>query len=368
MKFKNIVILVLFLIISVHADMLKENFIVFDLNGSQPTALVDFESDNLEKFIELDDNRNGIVSWKEIRTHRKAIETFVLSHIDIRIDGKACPKSVAGFEVYRRGHQSYIRMPLKLACALPIEAIDLKYDLFFDVDKDQKAFVRLKEQNGTKPVILSSRKVEVVLKMENQSLWRAFVNFLTEGIWHIWMGFDHILFLLMLLIPSVYIYRGRRAVPRASFREILIEVLKIVTAFSVAHSLTLALSVSGLVEVNSMLIEVLIALTVLFTALNNLYPVIRHSTWMMAFGFGLIHGFGFANVLRELMVKNGDFVAMLLGFNLGVEIGQLAIVTALLPILYWLRKSRFYHYAVLYGVSAVTAVIALLWAIERAFD
>ncbi|RUM65400.1 MAG: HupE/UreJ family protein, partial [Sulfurospirillum sp.] len=204
---------------------------------------------------------------------------------------------------------------------------------------------------------------------QKRSVWSAFKNFLVEGIWHIWIGYDHILFLMMLLIPSVYYYRDGRPLPRRRFRDVLIEVLKVVTGFSVAHSITLGLSVGDVVHLNSQFVEVAIALSVLFTAVNNLYPMITRHAWIMAFMFGLIHGFGFANVLHDLIIKNSqDFLAMLFGFNLGVEIGQLAIVAAVLPLLYLLEKTTFYKRFILYGFSALTAVIAALWAVERAFN
>ncbi len=365
---KNIFLFVVFALFA-QADLLKENFITFDLNGSQPKAVVDFESDNLEKFMKLDDNQNGIVSWKEIRNHKKEIERFVLSHIDISVDGKKCRKTIDGFKVYRRIHQSYIKLYLKLSCDLPKEAIALKYNLFFDVDKDQKAFVKIADDNRSRPVILSDRKVEVTLKLQKESLWSAFKNFLIEGIWHIWIGYDHILFLMMLLIPSVYYYRNGRPLPRQRFKDVLVEVLKVVTGFSVAHSITLGLSVGEVVQLNTTFVEVVIALSVLFTAVNNLYPMITRHAWVMAFIFGLIHGFGFANVLHDLIIKNSsDFLAMLFGFNLGVEIGQLVIVAAVLPLLYLLEKTIFYKNFILYGFSALTALVATVWAVERAFN
>ncbi len=369
MRFVLIYIFILINTIALQADLLKENFITFDLSGTAPKAVVDFESDNLEKFMKLDDNNNGIVSWKEIKAHQNEIKKFVLSHVDIKVDGKRCSKKVEKFEVYRRVHQSYIKLYLLLACQLPSEAIDLKYDLFFDVDKDQKAFVKIADKNSSKPVIMSDRKVEVTLSMQNGSRWEAFVNFLKEGIWHIWIGYDHILFLLMLLIPSVYYYRNGRPLPHRTFHAVLMEVLKIVTAFSVAHSITLGLSVSEVVVLDSRFVEVAIALSVLFTAVNNIYPMVTSHTWIMAFMFGLIHGFGFANVLHDLIVKNSsDFLAMLFGFNLGVEIGQLAIVAVVLPLFYLLEKTTFYKNFFLYGFSALTAIVAILWTIERALN
>ncbi len=367
MKIISIFLFILFSGTILNADLLKENFITIDLNSTSPKALIDFESDNLEKFIKLDDNDNGIISWKEIKAHKEEIEKFVLKHIEIKVDKKLCQSAVDSFEVYRRVHQSYIKIYLSLSCDMPKKALFLKYDLFFDVDKDQKAFVKISDQNISTPTILSSRKVEVKLKLQKESAWSSFLNFLIEGIWHIWIGFDHILFLLMLLIPSVYIYKNHTLYPRRKFKDVLFEILKVVTAFSVAHSITLALSVTKTVTLNSSFVEVAIALSVLFTAVNNLYAFIKHKTWIMAFLFGLIHGFGFANVLHELLVKSGDFIAMLFGFNLGVEIGQMAIVAAVLPILYFFRRSRYYKIFILHGFSAITALISILWAVERAF-
>jgi len=349
------------------ADILKENFVTFDFNGTSPKALLDFESDNLEKFIPLDSNHNGIISWRELKAKKTAIEAFVLKHISIMIDQQACHITILDFQVYRRVHQSYIKLPILLDCPLPKQDVTLKYNLFFDVDKDQKLFVKT-SQSEAKPRIMSAREQEIDLPMKKGSLWDAFVEFLVEGIWHIWMGFDHILFLLMLLIPSVYTYHDKRFIPRKTFGAVFKEILKITTAFTLAHSITLALSVTEVLTLPPNFVEVAIALSVLFTAINNIYLFTRTKTWIIAFAFGLIHGFGFANVLHELLNKKEDFVGMLLGFNLGVEIGQMVIVIALLPLLYFMRKTHFYRKAIMIGFSTLTAIIASIWAIERAFN
>ena len=380
------------------ADILKENFVTFDFNGTSPKALLDFESDNLEKFIPLDSNHNGIISWRELKAKKTVIEAFVLKHISIMIDQQACHITILDFQVYRRVHQSYIKLPILLDCPLPKQDVTLKYNLFFDVDKDQKLFVKT-SQSEAKPRIMSAREQEIDLPMKKGSLWDAFVEFLVEGIWHIWMGFDHILFLLMLLIPSVYTYHDKQLgvlikpthslrlrrktavesfisgfnqntqlIPRKTFAAVFKEILKITTAFTLAHSITLALSVTEVLTLPPNFVEVAIALSVLFTAINNIYLFTRTKTWIIAFAFGLIHGFGFANVLHELLNKKEDFVGMLLGFNLGVEIGQMVIVIALLPLLYFVRKTHFYRKAIMIGFSTLTAIIASIWAIERAFN
>ncbi len=367
MLIKYIFSVLLLFVTFVHADILKENFITFDLNSTQVQVLVDVESDNFEKLIKLDDNKNGIISWKELYNHQQKIIKIILSNITFKSDDKICQRRVDSYKVYRRIHQSYIKLDLTLLCKKPKTSLGVDYKLFFDIDKDQKAFVKI-ANNKSKPVILSSRKTSTKLVLKKHSLMNAFINFLTEGIWHIWMGYDHILFLLMLLIPSVYTYKDKSWFPRNSFKDVFIQILKVVTGFSVAHSITLGLSVSEIVVLDSRFVEVAIALSILFTAINNLKPIVTKHTWLMAFAFGLIHGFGFANVLHDLIIKNSnDFLAMLFGFNLGVEIGQMIIVLTLLPFLYILEKTTFYKKFILHGFSFLAAVIAILWAYERMY-
>jgi len=115
-------------------------------------------------------------------------------------------------------------------------------------------------------------------------------------------------------------------------------------------------------------VESTIALSVVLAAANNLKPVVAHRRWLMAFGFGLIHGFGFASVLADLGLPQGALVLSLLGFNLGVEVGQLAIVAAFLPLAFWLRHSAFYRRGVFVGGSALTLALAAIWLVERSFD
>ncbi len=361
----KLIIFFIFFTLTLNADILKENYITIDLNSPKQKIVLDFESDNLEKFITLDENSNSLVSWREIRAKKQEIINFVLPHIEILADGVKCKKDVINFEIYRRIHQSYIKLFIDLSCPKPKDEITIFYDLFFDIDSGQKAFISFKDQNNSQPMILSSLKSKISISLKKASKLQSFLNFLVEGIWHIWIGFDHILFLLMLLIPSVIYYEKKRITPQNSLKKTLINVLKIVTAFSVAHSITLALSVLDIVSVNTKIIEIIIALSVLFTALNNLFGFIKTKIWLIAFGFGLIHGFGFANILNEMLLTSRQVVQSLLGFNLGVEIGQIIIVSLVVPLLFMVRRSLFYKYVVLYGFSIFTAFVAVFWVYER---
>ncbi len=160
----------------------------------------------------------------------------------------------------------------------------------------------------------------------------------------------------------------KRWQPNERFRDAFIDVLKIVTAFTVAHSTTLSLATLQVVSLPARISESAIAMSVVLAALNNLFPIVRDKRWVVAFGFGLIHGFGFASVLTDLGLPRGVLAVALVGFNLGVEVGQIAIVGVFLPLAYLLRRTRLYRDFVLVGGSSAIVVVAALWFVERAFD
>ena len=141
-----------------------------------------------------------------------------------------------------------------------------------------------------------------------------------------------------------------------------------VTAFTLAHSITLSLAALGVISLPSRLVESVIAASVVLAALNNLRGTIEGKRWIMAFGFGLIHGFGFASVLADLGLPQNALVLALVGFNVGVELGQLAIVAAFLPVAFLLRRTWFYRVGVLTGGSILVAVVASWWLVQRLFD
>ena len=186
--------------------------------------------------------------------------------------------------------------------------------------------------------------------------------------WHIWTGFDHILFLLSLLLPAVLVRHRDQWQPGPSFRASFIDVAKVVTAFTLAHSITLSLAALSIVVLPSRLVESGIALSVVLASLNNVFPVVANGRWIAAFGFGLLHGFGFAGALHDLGLPAGSLALSLAGFNLGVEAGQLAIVLLFLPLAFALRSTWAYRRMVFAGGSVAIAMVASVWLVERAFN
>ncbi|WP_395405408.1 HupE/UreJ family protein [Pseudoduganella sp. UC29_106] len=198
--------------------------------------------------------------------------------------------------------------------------------------------------------------------------WTQFAAYVRHGVWHIWIGFDHILFLISLLLPAVLVRRDRQWHEAPAFRGAAMDVLKIVSAFTLAHSVTLSLAALHVMSLPSRWVESAIAASVAVAALNNIVPVVRGKRWLAAFVFGLVHGFGFASVLADLGLPRDALALALVGFNVGVEIGQIAIVAAFLPLAYAVRGTWLYRRVMLVGGSCAIALLAALWFGERAFD
>lgn len=192
-------------------------------------------------------------------------------------------------------------------------------------------------------------------------------DFIWQGILHIWIGIDHILFLVVLLLPSVLKRKDDKWEPSSSFAKSALRIVKIVTLFTIAHSITLGLAALDYISLGSRFVESMIAGSIVFVALNNIFPKFRESNWLIIFGFGLFHGLGFASVMADIPFRMQNLWKVLINFNIGVEIGQVAVVLVCFFILYTFRKTNFYIPCILRLGSALAAFIATFWFIERAF-
>jgi hypothetical protein len=240
--------------------------------------------------------------------------------------------------------------------------------LLFDIDPQHKGLLQLRHGGQVSTAIFSPDSAHQRLQVADASRLRQFGDYVRHGIWHIWIGFDHILFLLSLLLPAVLVYRDRQWQGRNTFRAAALDVLKIVTAFTLAHSITLTLATLGVVSLPSRLVESAIAASVVLAALNNVWPLFHGRRALVAFAFGLIHGFGFASVLRDLGLPKAALLLSLVGFNVGVEVGQLSIVLLFLPLAFLVRNTVVYRRGVLGAGSCLIALLALAWLAERGLD
>ena len=182
---------------------------------------------------------------------------------------------------------------------------------------------------------------------------------------HILSGYDHLAFLATLLLPAVLVRGAGRWSHAEHARDGLRQAFATITAFTAAHSITLGMAALGLLRPAAAWIEPLIALSVAFAAAHNLRPLLHDRLWVMAFAFGLIHGFGFGGALQEIGLPQNDRVLALAGFNLGVEFGQLAVAGAVFPLLLLVRDRAWYSRWLMPGASLAILGIACAWAYER---
>jgi hypothetical protein len=351
-----------------HAHKPSDSYLQIALADDRISGQWDIALRDLDFAIGLDADGNGDLTWGEVRAKHAEIAAYALARLVIRGDNSPCTIEPGAQQVDDHTDGTYTVLPLAIHCPHTPARLTITYTLFADLDPQHRGLLNLQAQGQTRTAVLGPQAPTQTFELERSGRWDQLAAYAQEGVRHIWVGFDHILFLLSLLLPAVLLWQERRWRPVQTFREAFVDVFKIVTAFTLAHSITLSLATLGFISLPTRWVETLIAATVVMAALNNVWPLFRGRRWMVAFGFGLIHGFGFASVLIDLRLPRGALALALLGFNLGVEGGQLAIVVLFLPLAFALRETRFYRRAAMFGGSLVIAALAAVWLVERALQ
>jgi len=256
------------------------------------------------------------------------------------------------------------------------DRLTFDYSVLLDEEPGHRGFL-LVEHNWATGTFANEGQISLVFSPDARhqefdiitgGRWRGFVAVVRLGVDHIWMGLDHVMFLVALLLPAVLVRRDGRWRAIEEFTPALVNVVKIVTAFTVAHSVTLSLASLGLVHLNVRLVEVVIAGSIAIAAADILFSLFHRRIWLIVFGFGLFHGFGFAAALDEMGLLSEHLGLSLFGFNLGVELGQLAIVVVMFPLLFLVRRLAAYRDLALPLTAAAMILISMGWVVERAFD
>ena len=346
-------------------------------NQNDLTLRWDIALRDLDYVLTLDRDGNGELTWGEVRPREADITRLAISRLAFTASGQACPlERSAPMMLDTHSDGNYAVLSLTAKCPL-LDAektvLTARYSMLFDVDPSHRGLVQWigpgqDPASAAQALVFGTESAEQTLTLQPAGRWQTFRQYLVDGVWHIWIGYDHILFLLSLLLPAVLLRRNNQWEPAPTLGGSFKEVLKVVTAFTLAHSITLSLAAMGIISLPSRLVESVIAASVVLAALNNLRGTIEGKRWVMAFVFGLIHGFGFASVLADLGLPKEALVVALIGFNAGVEVGQLSIVAVFLPVAFVLRKTRFYRVGVLTGGSLIVAALASWWLVQRLFD
>ena len=357
-----------FLLAPAYAHKASDAYLTIERDGRTLHGQWDIALRDLDNALGLDVDGDGDIVWGEVRAREADIAAYALPRLQVSSGGERCTLALTRWLVDRHTDGAYAVMQIDGACAQAGPTLALDYRLFEGLDPQHRGLLNFVENGQSRSVVFSADAPHRIVGGDSGGALAQFATYLNEGVWHIWTGFDHILFLLSLLLPAVLVRDGGRWRTGNSFRAAFVEVAKVVTAFTVAHSITLTLAALSIVVLPSRLVESGIALSVVLAALNNLHPMVANGRWIAAFGFGLLHGFGFAGALHDLGLPAGSLALSLFGFNLGVEAGQLAIVVVFLPLAFLLRSTWAYRRMLFAGGSVAIAAIASVWLVERAFD
>jgi hypothetical protein len=335
-----------------------------------------FDIATLQRITPLDSNGDGILSRSELETAYPKLVNFLREHVYLDLNQREAefadadalnwptdaPNGIPKSEFGQRLINVTFRNPMLSAP----EDVTITFDFF--------------EQLGEAHTVLGAfvwngREDEVIFtRFEPDYLYDSgcvapindqLKQYFKLGVKHIFLGYDHIAFLMALL-----------------FVKRFADLLKIITSFTVAHTITLALAVLQIVKLSPQLVEVGIAITIMYVAAENLWTSQVAHRWMLTFGFGLVHGFGFASVLRELGLPSEGLARSLLSFNLGVEAGQIVIVGLLWPVLWWFTRhessakgvspapqaGRPWSSWVRVGASVIIFLFGAVWFCERTFS
>jgi hypothetical protein len=325
-----------------------------EVRGDRVSARLRFAGADLAALLPLEQDAEGAYTQRGVDAVRPALLHLTLDEYAVSTPDGACRRETGGRAEVEGGDG--IVVAGSWTCAGEIEALRVRAGFLevLPLGHAHLAKVSLPDGQVSQRVVQAdSPGYEVEPRA---SFWASAGRFLRLGIEHIFTGYDHIAFLLGLLLLG------------GSFKELV----QIVTAFTVAHSITLALATLAVVNPTPRLIEPLIAASIVYVAAENLWALrrgtlastLRHR-WMLTFAFGLVHGFGFASVLRELHLPRSGVAAALVTFNLGVEVGQVCIVALAVPLLATLRRTRWFEPLGVRLCSLAVGCLGLTWLVQR---
>jgi len=350
-----------------------QSYLYLDL-GESLTARLQMPLADIDEFlgIEIDGTDEQIDAG--IQANVAALRAFAEEHFDIGLDGEIFDRRFVAARLFADTTHVELEYAIETGPEVP-ERFDVRLDPFFDEEQERDALLLVANDwdrgivdNEAEHLLRftpDSRSQEV--SFGDASSWNNFTASVATGLNHIREGPDHMLFIFALMLPSVLVWSTSWK-PVSGFLSSLWRVTKIMTMFTLAHSVTFTLAGIGAVPTpSSRVTETIIALSIAATALHNLRPIFRDREWSIAFVFGLFHGFGFASLVQSLDVSTKTQLVSLVGRNVGIELGQLLVVLLVFPSLYLLRVTR--AYLPLFRVACVALIIVSIgWMLERMFD
>ena len=324
--------------------------------GSTVTADFRVAFRDIEVAVWMDENLDGQITWGETKQRLDAVQAYILSNVTLTTADGGCSLDRNTATTLQDTGIDYLDLSFSGNCPKPASGnptLTLHSSLFTDIDPDHRMFVTATIQGIRSTALISRAAPDLALDAASAGSVATLVSYFRGGIDHLAEGRDHIVFLLALMLPFICSTRGPKAAA--------LGILTAVTGFTIAHALTLTAGATQILRPNSAVIEALIAVSIIVTALDNIRPFLPLSRAAVAAFFGTIHGFGFASALGTLNIGGGALAVALLGFNLGIETAQIVLVLLTMPILYLLGAGKW----VLWSGSAAAAAIGMFWLLQR---
>ena len=352
------------------AHSASSSYLHVDVEGRDLSVQWSIALRDLDYAIGLDSDGDGAITWGELRQHAQAASAYALSRLRLSADGAPCATGPVALLADQLSDGAYAVLRFRAACAAAPRRVSVHYALLFDLDPLHRGLLTLSVGGVPHAYALSPTRMDASFDV-TPGYGETIGSFFATGIDHLLTGIDHMLFVTMLLVPAMFRRRAddfgprARLLPVTDFRAMFIESLKVLSAFTLAHGTTLTLSVLHIVSIPERLSEAGIALTILATALDNVFHFLPARRWPLAFAFGLVHGLGFATALGPMSLPPIALGVALISFNLGLEAAQVAIASIVLPVGFLLRHTVVYPRRIMPGLSGGIALVALAWFTDR---
>ncbi len=371
------ILLTLLFAVQAFAHAPNENYIWLNIESDHMLGRFEVNINDVEKYLEIDIDTLASTRLEGVRTAAPRIQTYVERNFQLSADSEQLPLTWLEPDIFDE-NPDYLQFWFRSDTIPATNKVTVQNTLFLNRDLAQfnklhrsvlviEYNKNLNKEFGSEhsALVFTSSRPSAILDLANPTTVLSWKEFLWQGVLHIIYGLDHVLFVIVLLLTSVlHSVRGRWT-PLPGFRPAFFNTLKIITLFTIAHSITLSLAALQLVDVNAVIVESIIALSIIAIAINNLKPYYNAHAWLLVFLFGLFHGLGFASVMGDLHFRTVLLERILIMFNVGVELGQLAIVIIVFPILFFMRNSAHYHRLIVVPLSLTAIGVATFWFLQR---
>jgi len=358
-------LLALMLAAPASAHLSSDSYLRIDAEDQAITGQWDIALRDLDVAVGLDANGDGDITWGEVKAKRREIEAYAFSHLTVGGGGGDCATNPTALLADQHADGGYAVLRFDLTCPARPAALTVRYRLLFDLDPTHRGLLTVSDSGAAHTAILGPERPAYSVAF-GAAQTAGFLSFLRLGIEHIISGRDHLLFLAVLLMPAL------GAVRRRGIWSSLLEAGALLSLFTAAHAVTVTLAALRVIEVPARISEAAIAFSIAITAADNIRPFLGNRRSVIAFGFGLIHGLGFASALGPLALRGWPLIAALAGFNLGIELVQLTLALIAFAVMFVLAGRTFPTPRIPTGAllpltSLVILGFSAYWFVDRSF-